>query len=86
VAADRVPDLHAVLHELVAERDLVVGRITLTGTHQGDFMGMAPTGQSFSVQHMHLYRVADGKVAEHWACRDDLGQLVQLGLAPLNSS
>jgi steroid delta-isomerase-like uncharacterized protein len=74
------PDLHAVVHETVAEGDLVVGRITLSGTHQGDYMGVPATGRSFSVQHMHMYRVADGKLAEHWACRDDLGQLAQLGL------
>ena len=81
------PDLRAVLHEIVAERDLVVGRITVSGTHQGDYMGMPATGRSFSVEHMHMARVADRKVAEHWACRDDLlGQLVQLGLAPLNPS
>ena len=76
------PDLHAELHQLVAEGDLVVGRLTLSGTHRGEFMGVPPTGRSFSVQHMHMYRVADGKVAEHWACRDDLGQLAQLGLTP----
>jgi predicted ester cyclase len=75
-----------VLHEIVAERDLVVGRITVSGTHQGDYMGMPATGRSFSVEHIHMARVADRKVAEHWACRDDLGQLVQLGLAPLNPS
>jgi steroid delta-isomerase-like uncharacterized protein len=81
------PDLRAVPHEIVAERDLVVGRITVSGTHQGDYMGMPATGRSFSVEHMHMARVADRKVAEHWACRDDLlGQLVQLGLAPLNPS
>jgi predicted ester cyclase len=44
---------------------------------------MPPTGRRFSVQHMHMYRVADdNKLAEHWACRDDLGQLAQLGLLP----
>jgi predicted ester cyclase len=60
----------------------VVGRLILSGTHQGEFMGVPPTGRSFSVQHMNMYRVADGKVAEHWACRDDLGQFAQLGLTP----
>ncbi len=76
------PDYHAELHEVVADGDLVVGRLTATGTHQGEFMGFAPTGRSFCVQHLHMYRVKDGKLIEHWACRDDLGQLVQLGLIP----
>jgi predicted ester cyclase len=73
------PDLHAVLHEVVVEGDLVVGRITLSGTHQGDYLGVLGTGRSFAVQHIHMYRVRDGKLIEHWACRDDLGQLTQLG-------
>lgn len=76
------PDYHAELHELVVDGNLLVGRLMVSGTHLGDFMGMPPTGRVFSVQHMHMYRVEDGKVAEHWACRDDLGQLAQLGLLP----
>ncbi len=73
------PDLHAVLHEVVVEGDGKVGRLTLSGTHQGDYLGVAGSGQSFLVQHLHMYRVRDGKLAEHWACRDDLGQLTRLG-------
>ena len=76
------PDYHAEMHELVVEGNLAVARLIVSGTHQGDFMGMPPTGRSFSVQHMHMYRVKDGKLAEHWACRDDLGQLTQLGVLP----
>jgi steroid delta-isomerase-like uncharacterized protein len=74
------PDYHAELHEFIADGDLVAARLIVTGTHLGDFMGLPPTGRSFSVQHIHMYRVENGKVAEHWACRDDLGQLSQLGL------
>ncbi len=73
------PDLHAVLHEVVVEGDGKVGRLTLSGTLQGDYLGVAGSGRSFSVQHLHMYRVRDGKLAEHWACRDDLGQLTQRG-------
>ncbi len=73
------PDLHAVLHEVVVEGDGKVGRLTLSGTHQGDYLGVPGRGRSFSVQHLHMYRVRDGKLAEHWACRDDLGQLTQRG-------
>ncbi len=74
------PDYHADLEELVVEGDLMVARLTVSGTHLGDFMGFAPTGRRFQVQHMHMYRVRAGKLVEHWACRDDLGQLTQLGL------
>ena len=76
------PDYRAELHEFVAADDLVVGRLMVSGTHQGDFMGVPATGRFFRVQHIHMYRVKDGKLAEHWACRDDLGQLAQLGLLP----
>jgi predicted ester cyclase len=76
------PDYHAELHELVVDGNLLVARLMVSGTHQGSFMGVPPTGRSFSVQHMHMYRVEGGKLAEHWACRDDLGQLIQLGIIP----
>ena len=76
------PDYHAEMQEFVADGDLMVARLVVSGTHAGDYMGIAPTGRSFSVQHMHMYRVRDGRLVEHWACRDDLGQLSQLGLLP----
>jgi predicted ester cyclase len=74
------PDLHARLEQSIAEGDLVVGRLTITGTHHGEYLGVPPTGRSFSVQHIHIYRIVGGRLTEHWACRDDLGQLLQLGL------
>lgn len=76
------PDYHAEFHELVAENDLVVGRLTASGTQHGEFMGFPATGRSFAVQHLHMGRVRDGKLVEHWACRDDVGQMAQLGLLP----
>jgi predicted ester cyclase len=76
------PDYHAELHDLLVDDDLVVGRLTVSGTHRGEFMGAPPTGRAFRVQHMHMYRVQNGQLVEHWACRDDLGMLTQLGLLP----
>ena len=55
-------------------------RGTMTGTHQGELEGKAPTGERVAVQQSHWFRVVDGKVAEHWAVRDDLGMLQQLGV------
>ena len=77
---DAFPDLHMEVEEVIAEGDLVAYRATLTGTHRGELMGMAPTNRSFSVQHMHFLRLRDGRASEHWACRDDLGMLRQLGV------
>lgn len=76
------PDFHMTIEDLVAEGDKVVARVTTGGTHQGAFMGIAPTGKRFTQHQMHLLRVVDGKVAEHWDVRDDLGMLQQLGAMP----
>lgn len=70
-------------HHLVAEGDLVAHHMTMRGTHVGSSMpllaGVAPTGCPVEWTFMHLWRVADGRVVEHWACRDDLGVLGQIG-------
>jgi predicted ester cyclase len=61
---------------------MVVIRGRTSGTHDGEFMGHPPTGRRFSVEQMHWLRVEGGKVAEHWAVRDDMGHARQLGLLP----
>jgi predicted ester cyclase len=68
--------------DVVAEGDLVVVRMQASGRQVGEIDGFAATGRSFSVQHIHIFRVTDGKISEHWACRDDLGAARQLGLIP----
>jgi predicted ester cyclase len=74
------PDLCFVIEDVVAEDDRVVVRCLFEGTHDGTFLGIAPTGRRVSTQHIHIYRVEDDMVAEHWACRDDIGGLRQLGI------
>src|SRR5258706_15317534 len=73
------PDWHVVVDDLVAEGDKVVVRATGGGTHTGEFMGIAPTGKRISVTWIAIYRVANGRLAEHWQNIDDLGLLKQLG-------
>jgi predicted ester cyclase len=68
--------------ETVAERDLVVVRARVGGRHVGEIAGLEATGRTFSVQHVHIFRVTDGRISEHWACRDDLGAARQLGAVP----
>jgi predicted ester cyclase len=68
------------IEDVISSGDRVVVRNRVSGTHTGEFMGFAPTGRSFTVQQTHIFRVEDGRVAEHWANRDDLGMLRQLGL------
>lgn len=75
------PDLAYEVHDAFADGDRVALRCTMRGTHSGEFLGHAPTGRSFAVQQIHLYRIQDDRIAEHWAGRDDAGMMRQLGLS-----
>ena len=70
------------VEDVVAGGDKVVLRARFRGRHTGELMGRPGTGKEFDVQHIHIFRLADGKVIEHWANRDDIGMLQQLGLLP----
>jgi steroid delta-isomerase-like uncharacterized protein len=74
------PDIPFTIEDMVAERDKVAAFVTMSGTHEGKFGGVPPTGRRVSVQQVHWFRIADGKVAEHWAIRDDLSTMRQLGV------
>ncbi len=74
------PDMRVTADQLIAEGDTVVYRGTVSGTQTGEFFGIPPTGKRVTVTGIHIVRIADGKVAEHWSVRDDLGQITQLGL------
>ncbi|SRR6266545_2936713 len=85
------PDFRLEIMEMVAEGDSVVVRCTFSGTHRGVgkrpvnggmLVGVEPTQKHFEVQHIHWYRLRDGKIVEHWATRDDIGMMRQLGLLP----
>ena len=73
------PDGHWDEEDLVAEGDLVVVRAVLHGTHQGEFFGIPATGKAISVSNIHIMRIADGKIVEHWGHGDDMGMMRQLG-------
>lgn len=76
-------DLHYDIQDEITEGDKVVVRVISRGRHTGAFLGFPPTGKTFAAQQIHIYRIADGKIIEHWACRDDLDQGIQLGLIPV---
>ena len=61
----------------------VVARLTHTGTHLGAFLDLPPTGKHISTSSIHIFRFADGQLVEHWASRDDLGLMQQLGVLPM---
>ncbi|MEK7784030.1 MAG: ester cyclase [Chloroflexota bacterium] len=76
------PDSHYHVDVVIAEGDRVVQRVTCHGTMKGEFLGMPATGKSATWTEMHIVRIANGKIVEHWANTDQLGMLQQLGLAP----
>lgn len=75
-------DPHFTIEDVIAEGDRVVLRWTNSGTHVAEFLGMPPTGKSFTIGGIEIWRVKDGKLAEHWDMVDVFGQLQQLGLLP----
>jgi predicted ester cyclase len=78
------PDLRFEIDEEIVRGDAVVHRVTCTGTHTGTFEHPAvgvlePSSRSFAVDHMHIHRVRDGRIVQHWGTRNDLALLQQLG-------
>ena len=76
------PDAQHVVEDLIAEGDKVVARFTARATHQGEFMGIPPTGKEVTVRGIAICRFVGGKEVEHWGVGDMLGRLQQLGAIP----
>jgi predicted ester cyclase len=89
------PDMRMEILESLASGEWVSVRYRVTGTHRGVgkipvngglLVGVAPTGKRFAVEHIHQFKLRGGKVIDHYATRDDLGMMQQLGLLPLTLS
>jgi predicted SnoaL-like aldol condensation-catalyzing enzyme len=81
--AEQYADLRMRVVATVAENDLVAARVVSEGTNTGPVNGVVPaTGRTFRSEQCHWFRARDGKLVEHWAVRDDLGAMLQLGLTP----
>jgi predicted ester cyclase len=76
------PDLHVTVEDLIAEGDKVTSRLTYRGTHQGELLGIPPTGKPVTVTGIEINRFAGGKSVEHWLEYDALGMMQQLGVIP----
>ena len=77
------PDFQVTIEDLfAAEEDKVVLRFTFRGTHQGEFMGIGPTGNRVTMPGIDIFRIADGKIVELWNQEDVLGMMQQLGAIP----
>lgn len=73
------PDLKVTVHEMVAERDLVVTRLTCQGTHKGAFAGAAPTGRNVTFTALDMVRIKNGRATEVWHEGNDVAVLMELG-------
>ncbi len=74
------PDGRMVINDMVAEGDKVVARITMTGTHTGELIGVAPTGKSVKMSSIDIWRIDDGVCVEHWDEVDRVGLFRQIGI------
>jgi steroid delta-isomerase-like uncharacterized protein len=76
------PDIEDTVEDILAEGDKVVVRWRSRGTHQGQFMGVAPTGRHVAFTGMRPFRIAGGVIAESWVNIDERGLQEQLGAVP----
>src|SRR5688500_2445671 len=76
------PDLHVHLEDMVADGEKLVTRYTVHGTHNGELMGIPPTGKQISIGGIAIDRFEDGQSVEHWEIIDQLSMMQQLGVIP----
>ncbi|MGD9711737.1 MAG: ester cyclase [Thermomicrobiales bacterium] len=76
------PDIHLSVEDVVADGDRVAARYQISGTHDGEFMGIPTTGKPIAVNGMTIFRFADGKVVERWQFLDTMAMMTQLGALP----
>ena len=70
------------IEDVIAENDKVAVRISEGGVHSGELFGMPPTGKSFHMTAIHILRIENGKIVEHWREQDTMGMMQQLGALP----
>jgi predicted ester cyclase len=76
------PDSYFSVEDMIAKGDKVVTRKTFHGTHEGEFMGIPPSGRHVTVSVIDVVRISEGRVVEHWSVGDNLGMMQQLGVMP----
>jgi len=74
------PDVHRTLEDIIADKDTVWIRVTITGTHTGEYRGIAPTGKKYVMDAVPHYRIVDGKIVEGWSVWNPLDLFKQLGV------
>lgn len=77
--AEAFPDFHMTIEDQIVEGDRVATRVTITGTHQGEFRGVPATDRAVAYAGIAIDRIVDGKVREMWHVSSDLAALLQIG-------
>lgn len=77
------PDLHVAIDELIAEGNKVFCRSTMTGTHDGEYKGIPPTGRNISAESAEIFRIVDGQIAGYWCLANVAGLMRQLTEEPV---
>jgi steroid delta-isomerase-like uncharacterized protein len=72
-------DVDFKIEDMIAENDKVAVRLTASARQTGEFMGLPPSGKSYTIDEIHIFRLREGKIVEHWHQFDSLGLLRQLG-------
>ena len=80
IAFKAFPDFHETIEDIIAEGDKVWARITFTGTHTGEFMGIAPTGKKITTEMVDIFRIVKGKLVEYRDVNNNLDYFKKLGL------
>jgi steroid delta-isomerase-like uncharacterized protein len=75
-------DAKFTIDDVIAEGDRVAVRVTSGATQVGEFMGMPASGKRYEIEEIHIFRVRDGKITEHWHQFDQVGMMRQLGAMP----
>jgi predicted ester cyclase len=76
------PDAHIEVEDMIAEGDKVTARVTMSGTHQGEFQGIAPTGNRVRVRAIDIFRIANSKIVEHWGHGDNPAEILRAPKRP----
>jgi predicted ester cyclase len=76
------PDIRYTVEDTIEAGDKLVTRVTASGTMRGEFAGMPPTGKHATWTEIHIARVVNEHIVEHWGLVQELGMMVQLGIIP----
>jgi steroid delta-isomerase-like uncharacterized protein len=76
-----ISDPAMTIDDVIAEDDRVAVRLTSSATHTGEFMGMPASGKRYEIGEIHIFRLRDGRVSEHWHQADFIGMMKQLGVS-----